>query len=255
MHDFPPRVTAFSTLPDETPTAVPDLRSPLPFLVWNLRRQSDVVIASVVVGSLWQLPLTLGPWLVGRAVDEGILADSLSAVLLYAGLLLAVTVVGVVSGIALHTLVVRSWLVALYGTTLMVARKAAQLGHLLPRRIPTGEVLSVASSDSDEFGGLTEITARAASQLVAFLTVAAIVLATSPVLGLLVLAAAPLLVGVALPLLRPLHSRQETERQRTSTLTSLATDIVAGLRILRGIGGEGTFGRNYARQSDRKSVV
>ncbi len=29
----------------------------------------------------------------------------------------------------------------------------------------------------------------------------------------------------------------------------MATDIVAGLRILRGIGGEQTFGRNYARQS------
>ena len=29
----------------------------------------------------------------------------------------------------------------------------------------------------------------------------------------------------------------------------MATDIVAGLRILRGIGGEETFGRNYAEQS------
>ncbi len=110
-------------------------------------------------------------------------------------------------------------------------------------------MLSVAGSDSDEFGGLTEITARALSQLVAYLTVAAIVLATSPRLGLLVLCAAPVLVGVALPLLRPLHRRQHLERQRTSTLTSLATDIVAGLRILRGIGGEGTFGRSYDAQS------
>lgn len=249
MHDFPPRVTAFHTLPDESPTAPPDLRSPARFLVWNLRRQADVVVTATAVGILWQLPLTVGPWLVGRAVDRGILAHSTAATLLYAGVLLLVTLVGVVAGIALHTLVVRSWLVALYGTTLAVTRKAVQLGHVLPRRVPTGEVLSVASSDSDEFGGLTEITARAASQLVAFLTVAVIVLSTSPLLGVIVLAAAPTLVGVALPLLRPLHTRQQTERQRSSTLTSLATDIVAGLRILRGIGGEGTFGRNYARQS------
>jgi ABC-type multidrug transport system fused ATPase/permease subunit len=157
--------------------------------------------------------------------------------------------VGAVFGIALHTLVVRSWLISLYGTTLMVTRKAVQLGHVLPRHTPTGEVLSVSSSDSDEFGGLTEITARAFSQLVAYLAVAAIVLSTSTRLGLLVLAAAPVLVGVALPLLRPLHGRQHAERQRSSTLTSLATDIVAGLRVLRGIGGENTFGRNYARQS------
>jgi ABC-type bacteriocin/lantibiotic exporter with double-glycine peptidase domain len=56
---------------------------------------------------------------------------------------------------------------------------------------------------------------------------------------------------VALPLLRPLHRRQAVERARNSELTSMATDIVAGLRILRGIGGESTFGRNYAGQSQR----
>ena len=73
------------------------------------------------------------------------------------------------------------------------------MGHVLPRRSPTGEILSVASSDSDEFGAMTEIIARAGSQLVSFLAVAAIVLATSPRLGVVVLVAAPVLVGVALP--------------------------------------------------------
>ena len=61
----------------------------------------------------------------------------------------------------------------------MVTRKAAQMGHVLPRRTPTGEVLSVASADSDEFGALTEILARTCTQLVAYLVVAFIVLSTS----------------------------------------------------------------------------
>ena len=131
----------------------------------------------------------------------------------------------------------------------MVTRKAAQMGHVLPRRTPTGEVLSVASADSDEFGALTEILARTGTQLVAYLVVAFIVLSTSVELGVLLLIAAPVLVGAAFPLLRPLHRRQQIERGRNSDLTSMATDIVAGLRILRGIGGERTFGRNYAAQS------
>ncbi|HYO40225.1 MAG TPA: ABC transporter ATP-binding protein [Nocardioidaceae bacterium] len=249
MHDFPPRVRVFPTRPTQTPAPAPDLRSPARFLLWQLRQQADVIVGATLVGVLWQLPMTVGPWLVGRAVDRGILAGSATGTLQWTGLLLLVTVAGAAFGIALHTLVVRSWLIALYGTTLMVTRKAVQLGHVLPRRTPTGEVLSVASSDADEFGALTDVTARGLSQLVAFLTVATIVLLTSPELGLLVLLAAPVLFGVALPLLRPLHRRQEVERQRSSTLTSMATDIVAGLRILRGIGGEGTFGRSYARQS------
>jgi ABC-type bacteriocin/lantibiotic exporter with double-glycine peptidase domain len=84
---------------------------------------------------------------------------------------------------------------------------------------------------------------------VAFLIVAGIVLSTSPLLGVLVLIAAPVLLLIALPLLRPLQRRQAIERNRSSKLTSMATDIVAGLRILRGVGGERTFGENYAEQS------
>lgn len=251
MHDFPPTVTAFGTGPDGRPGAVPDLRTPGALLRWQMRQQRSVIATAMFVGVLWQLPLTLGPWLVGKAVDQGILGRSADATLSWAGLLLVVTLIGAVFGIAMHTFIVRSWLIALYGTTKMVARKTVQLGHVQPRRTPTGEVLSVASGDADEFGALTEITARAGAQLVAFLIVAGIVLSTSTTLGVLVLVAAPALVGVSLPFLRPLQRRQEIERSRTSDLTSMATDIVAGLRILRGIGGENTFGRNYAQQSQR----
>ncbi|WP_411284905.1 ABC transporter transmembrane domain-containing protein [Lapillicoccus sp.] len=251
MRDFPPTFTSFLPGADGEVATRPDTRSPGAFLRWHLGQQPGVIAAATVVGFLWQLPLTLGPFLVGKAVDEGILGGSSADLLRWAGLLGLVTVTGAVFGIAMHTLVVRSWLIALYGTIQMVARKSVQLGHVLPRRTPTGEAISVASSDSDEFGALTEITARAGSQLMACLVVAAIVLNTSLAIGLLVLVAAPVIVGAALPLLRPLHRRQEVERSRSSELTSMATDIVAGLRILRGIGGERTFGRNYAEQSQR----
>ncbi|MEZ5095893.1 MAG: ABC transporter transmembrane domain-containing protein [Nocardioides sp.] len=254
MRDYPPQVTAFVPATDGSLGEPPDTRTPAAFLRWTLRRQPTVIAVSTLVGVLWQLPLTVGPWLFGKAVDHGILPGDWGATLWWAGLLLVVTLIGATFGIAMHTMVVRSWLIGIYGTMLLVARKAVQMGHILPRRVPTGEVLSVAASDSDEFGAFTEILARASAQLVAYLTVAFIVIRTSVPLGLLVLLAAPVLVGVAMPLLRPLHRRQELERTRNSDLTSLATDIVAGLRILRGIGGERTFGRNYAAQSQSARV-
>ena len=249
MQDYPPRIATFFTGTDDAPTPDPETRSPAAFLRWVLGRQKALIALSSLCYALWFLPMTLGPWIFGRAVDEGIVGGSEQALAGWAALLLLVVVIGGVFGIVSHTLVVRSWLVALYGTLEMVTRKVAQMGHVLPRRSPTGEVLSVASSDSDEFGALTEILARTVGQLVSYLTVAFIVLTMSWQLGLLTLVAAPVLVGAAMPLLRPLHRRQQLERSRTSELTSLATDIVAGLRILRGIGGEQTFGANYARQS------
>ena len=249
MQDYPPRTATFFSGSDAAPSPDPDTRTPAAFLRWILGQQKALIALSSLCYSLWFLPMTLGPWIFGRAVDDGIVGGSTTALLGWAALLLGVVAIGAVFGIVSHTLVVRTWLVGLYGALEMVTRKVVQMGHVLPRRSPTGEVLSVASSDSDEFGALTEILARTVGQLVSYLTVAFIVLTMSWQLGLLTLVAAPVLVGAALPLLRPLHRRQQLERSRTSDLTSLATDIVAGLRILRGIGGEQTFGANYDRQS------
>jgi len=249
MRDFPPVIDTFYARGGGRPSAAPDTRTPLRFLIWMLRMQWPVILTTTALGMFWQLPPMVGPWIFGRAIDEGIVPGDLDATLKWGVVLLGVTVIGAVFGILMHTYIVRTWLIALYGTIKMVTRKAAQMGHVLPRRTPTGEVLSVAGSDSDEFGALTEILARVCTQLVAYLVVACIVLSTSVQLGVLLLIAAPVLVGAAYPLLKPLHRRQQIERSRNSDLTSLATDIVAGLRILRGIGGERTFGSNYAAQS------
>jgi len=216
-----------------------------------LRQQSATVLVASLVAVVEFVPGAFGPYLIGRIIDEGILGADPTAVATWSALLFGLILVGVAAGIARHTLIVRTWLVAMYATIALVTRKAVQLGHVLPQRTPTGEVLSVADNDSDTFGGLTEILSRAAGALLAYAAVAAIVLSTSVQLGVVVLVAAPLLVGLAAPLLRPLQRSEEVERNRSAELVGLATDIVAGLRILRGIGGEQTFAGNYARQSQR----
>jgi ABC-type multidrug transport system fused ATPase/permease subunit len=216
-----------------------------------VRQNGVLFLAGLTAALVWMVPQTVGPWMVGRAIDTGIVAGDGSTTLRWVLALAAVTVVGASSGVVYHTIIVREWLIALYGTTKLVTRKALQLGHVLTRRTPTGEVLSVSGSDGDQFGALMEISTRAFSQLAAYLVVAGIVLTTSVRMGVLVLVSAPLLVVLGSPLLRPMQRWQGVERSRNSELTSMATDIVAGLRILRGIGGEDTFGGNYAAQSQR----
>ena len=230
---------------------MPDLRSPAAFLRWHLGQQRGVIVAAILVGILWQLPLTVGPWLVGKAVDEGILGGSTSATLTWAGLpARGHADRGGVRHRDAHP-----------DRAQLADRAVRHHADGRPQDGPDGP--RPAAADADRRGAQRGVQrlrrVRGAhrdhragpAQLVAYLVVAAIVLNTSPTLGVLVLVAAPVLVGVALPLLRPLHRRQEIERSRSSELTSMATDIVAGLRILRGIGGERTFGRNYASQSQR----
>lgn len=247
MHDFPPDVDAYTA----AETDRPDTRSPARFLAWMLRVQWDVVAAMSVAGVFWFLPGALSPLLLGKAIDSGILRGDVSAVLGWSALLTLVILVGAAAGILQHTLVVRGWLISLYGTQKLVTRKTVQLGHVLSRRLPTGEVLSISSSDSDIFGQTIEIFSRTLGSLAAFALVCVLMFTTSPPLGWVVLIAAPLLVGAASPVLRPLNQAQTAERTQNSELTSMATDIVSGLRILRGIGGERTFGSNYAGQSQK----
>ncbi len=247
MHDFPPAVDAYTP----AQTSRPDTRSPTRFLVWLLRVQADVVAAMAVAGLFWFLPGALSPLLLGKAIDVGVLRGDAWATIAWAAVLTCVILIGAAAGITQHTLAVRGWLIALYGTQKLVNRKAVELGHILSRRLPTGEVLSISSSDSNTFGQTIEVVSRAIGSLAAFILVCGLMFATSPPLGWVVVIAAPLLVGAASPVLRPLNSAQTAERTQTGELTSMATDIVSGLRILRGIGGERTFGGNYAQQSQR----
>ena len=268
MHDFPPLVPDLAgpdvrayTTPTGKGRAVvrrrlpkrdfrnPDTRSPARFLGWLMWQQLPVLVLSSLISVIEWLPGSVGPYIVGKIVDNGIVPHDMATVVRLSLIMLGLVIIGIVASVVSHTLVVRTWLVAMYGSMKLVTRKVTQMGHVLPQRTPTGEVLSVSAGDSDEFGSLTEIVSRFAGALIAYLVIAGLVLSTSVKLGIVVLVTAPLVVLFAMPLLRPLQRREEIERSRTSDLTSMATDIVAGLRILRGIGGEQTFSRNYAEQS------
>ena len=276
MHDFPPLVPDLAGPDARAPTtptrrgraavrrrlsrrdfSEPNTRSGVRFLGWLLWQQLPVLLLSSLISVIEWLPGSVGPYLVGKIVDEGIIPGDLATVGRLSLIMFGLVIIGIIAGALGHTVVVRTWLVAMYGSMKLVTRKATQMGHVLPQRTPTGEVLSVSASDSDEFGALTEVVSRFVGALIAYLVIAGLVLSTSLKLGIVVLITAPLIVLFAMPLLRPLQRREEFERNRTSDLTSMATDIVGGLRILRGIGGEQTFARNYSGQSQytRRAAV
>jgi ABC-type multidrug transport system fused ATPase/permease subunit len=70
-------------------------------------------------------------------------------------------------------------------------------------------------------------------------------------LGLVVLIGVPALLLLLGPLLKPLQKRNLAQREMMGELNTLASDIVGGLRVLRGIGGEEVFHRRYQAESQR----
>jgi ABC-type multidrug transport system fused ATPase/permease subunit len=70
-----------------------------------------------------------------------------------------------------------------------------------------------------------------------------------------VLVGVPAMVLLLGPLLRPLQQRQAVQREVAGRLTSLGADTVAGLRVLRGIGGEPAFLARYRAKSEELRVA
>ena len=77
----------------------------------------------------------------------------------------------------------------------------------------------------------------------------AVLLATRPAIGLVVAVGLPVLALSVLPLLPRATRRADEQREKAGRATELASDTVAGLRVLRGIGGEELFLDRYRQAS------
>ena len=91
--------------------------------------------------------------------------------------------------------------------------------------------------------------------IVSYVVVAVILLSSSVVLGLLVLLGVPVLVLLLGTVIRPLQARQRDQRHEVGRLTALGADTAAGLRVLRGIGGEQAFFDRYRESSQQVRIA
>ncbi|GII93130.1 ABC transporter ATP-binding protein [Sinosporangium siamense] len=237
------------SLPEADP-GTPDLRSPSRYLLWNVRRQARPLTIGILLAILWYLAQAFVPAVIGNGIDA-ITAKDLDALLIWGAVLLALGVVQAVSGVIRHRYAVFNWLAAAYRTVQLTTRHATRLGATLPKRLSTGETVSVGTSDIAYIGSAFDILLRASGSIVAIITVTVILLVTSPALGLLVLIGVPIMVVAVGPLLKPLHKRQNAQRELQGDLATRAADIVAGLRVLRGVGGEPVFSARYQEESQR----
>ncbi|GGO09104.1 ABC transporter [Microbispora rosea subsp. aerata] len=228
----------------------PDSRGPLRYLWWVARGQAAPLLAGICLAVLWWLGQALVPAAVGKAIDAMAQRDA-DTLVKWSAAVLGLGVVQAVAGVSRHRFAVFTWLAAAYRTVQVTVRQAARLGATLPKRLSTGEVVSVGNSDIAHIGNAMDILLRGTGAVVAIVTVTVILIATSVPLGLVVLIGVPLMAAAVGPLLRPLHRRQHEQRDLQGDLATRAADIVAGLRVLRGVGGEQVFAARYREESQR----
>jgi ABC-type multidrug transport system fused ATPase/permease subunit len=229
----------------------PDHRSATRYLWWVARLQKKTILAGMAMAVIWMVAQALMPAVIGKAIDSGVIQRDTTALALWAGALLALGVLQATAGIVRHRLAVFNWLSAAYRTVQLTVRHAGAIGATLPKKVSAGEVVSIGTADISHIGNSVDILARGMGAIVGIVTVAVILLTASMPLGLVVVLGVPVLMTIVGILIRPLHRRQQAYRDQQGKLASRAADIVTGLRVLRGIGGESTFARRYRAESQR----
>ncbi len=232
----------------ETDPGVPDSRSATGYLRWLIRRSWRSVYAAITLAVLWMACQAVVPAVVGRAIDA-VTVHNGTGLLRWSLILFGIGVAQGMAGIGRHRFAVTNFLAGMFTTVQVTVRQATRLGSALPRRMRTGEVVAIGTADIRQLGAAIDITARGVGSLFAVAAVTVILLAASVPLGLVVLLGVPLLMAVVAVLIRPLQRRQQAYREQQGKLTGRAADLVSGLRVLRGVGGEAIVARQYRVES------
>jgi putative ABC transport system ATP-binding protein len=213
-----------------------------------VRRHRGRLLAGMALLSGHQVAEALVPVMIGVIIDNAVATMDLPVLLLLLGVLAA-----------LFTSLTICWRFGARHVVTAMQREMHQLrlevvdraldprGQRTARR--TGELLQVATSDAERAATVLQATSLIAASATA-LAVSAVSLLTIDVpLGLAVLLGVPVLVA-GLQLLGPPLTRRTADAQAAAgDTTALATDLVRGVRALRGIGAQDSAARMYAGSS------
>ncbi|MGO4384637.1 ABC transporter ATP-binding protein [Specibacter sp. RAF43] len=227
----------------------PNLTSPARYLLWLAAGQRATLALGIAYGCVWTVSQALIPFALGRAVDRGIVARNFGELTWWVLILVGLTLVQAITSTLRHRASVSNWMQAAYRSAQLIGHKVTRSGDALPQKFSTGEVVSTAASDAMRIGEIFDVSARLAGSVVGYLVVTGLVFATSWQLGVVVLVGVPACGAMLMLVIRPLQARQKEQREAAGRMTALGADTVAGLRVLRGIGGEHIFVERYRERS------
>ncbi|WIX91719.1 ABC transporter ATP-binding protein [Amycolatopsis sp. DG1A-15b] len=138
---------------------------------------------------------------------------------------------------------------AAHDLRLDVGRRVLHPGGVAGSGTLAGELVSIGTSDAKRVGTVNGVLPFGVAGLAGLLVSAVVLLTMSLPLGLLVLLGTPPMLYLAHLIGKPLERRSEAEQERSAFASGVATDLVAGLRVLKGVGAERAAVARYRRTS------
>ncbi|WJY40771.1 ABC transporter ATP-binding protein [Streptomyces sp. P9-2B-2] len=228
---------------------IPDHRSAGRYVWWLVVSQRGRVAAGATYGSLWMVGLMLPPYVLSRAIDEGLVPGRMPVLLGWVAVLFAVGVANAWLAVMRHRTMTRIRMDATFRTVRVIVAQTLRLGAALPHKVTAGEVVTIGIGDVGVISQTLTMTGPGVGGVLAYGVVAVLLLTVSPLLAGVVLLGVPLLALLVGPLLGRLQGAESRYRERQSGLAARLTDLVGGLRVLNGLGGKDVFADRHRREA------
>ncbi|MBD8605589.1 ABC transporter ATP-binding protein [Aeromicrobium sp. CFBP 8757] len=218
-------------------------------LMWRgIRRHRARLAGCYALITSWLLCEALVPIVIGVTIDRAVATGEVAEIALWGGVLVVLFVVlsysyrfGARLGVGALQLEIHQLRVEI--SQHVLGAEGARTG-LLP-----GETLSLATSDAETIGEFLWHVGYTLAGLVGVVASAVVLFGIDLVLGLVVLVGVPLVL-VAIQVVTPLIARDTSDQQAgIARATGIATDLVKGLRPLKGIGAEDVATSRYRGHS------
>ncbi|MEU1463563.1 ABC transporter ATP-binding protein [Streptomyces sp. NPDC005727] len=229
----------------------PDIRGGWHFLGWLVLRQQVRSLVGALLGSVWMVLMAAQPYLMARAVDDGLVPGRTGVLAAWAGVMLVVGGVNSWVSIMRHRTMTRVRMDANFRTVKLVVEHAARLGAALPRRAGAGEVVTIGVGDVQTIAQALTVVGPGVGSLVVYVVVAGVLLSISAPLAAVVLLGVPVIALLTGPLTLRLQGAEGEYRERQGVLAARIGDLAGGLRVLNGFGGKGLFADAFRRDSQR----
>ncbi|WP_179275405.1 ABC transporter ATP-binding protein [Rhodococcoides fascians] len=214
----------------------------------TVRRHRTRLIVSSLLFGVHQLCETMVPVAIGLIVSRAIDTGDVTAMVL--------SLVGLA---ALFVTLSYAWRIGARIIVVAIEREAHLVrvevaGRVLdPRGVRTelsaGELLTVSTSDAEKESWILDLIARVFASAVAVVASAVALIVIDVPLGLAVVIGTPVIL-IALQRLAPLLTRAATAQQaEVAGVSGMATDLVSGVRPLRGIGAEDAATQRFVTSS------
>ena len=208
---------------------------------WNLVAGLCIMVGFICNASV--------PIVVGRAIDSAVASGNLSELWLWIAFLAGMFILNASASFAGRYLFQRCMLELAHHLRTNVTDRI-QDPRGLSKPYPPGELLSIASVDTRRVSEILFLTVFPFGEIGSLLYVSVVVLLIHVPLGMFVLLAAPCIVVISLAAAKPLRTRSGARQRGLAHAAAVATDVVQGLRIVKGLGAVGTVRKRYSFVSD-----